>query len=95
MSYNHHLPKKIDLRPKKHHGFQVVLWLLGLLVPPLGEYQSACERKSQVQCRLSFSDMHPRMVRMGVGRALVGVRGDAQIEDITDRSHRGAFRYRN
>lgn len=35
MSYNHHLPKKLDLTPKKHHGFQVVLWLLGMLLPPI------------------------------------------------------------
>ena len=37
MSYNHHLPKKLDLTPKKHHGFQVVLWLLGMLLPPIGK----------------------------------------------------------
>ncbi|OWZ76592.1 hypothetical protein C366_05032 [Cryptococcus neoformans Tu401-1] len=35
MAYNHKLPKKISLKPKKHHGFQVFLWLLGLLLPPL------------------------------------------------------------
>ncbi|WVR07690.1 hypothetical protein IAU60_004732 [Kwoniella sp. DSM 27419] len=35
MSMNHHLPKKISLAPKKHHGFQFVLFLLGLLLPPL------------------------------------------------------------
>ena len=38
MAYNHKLPKKISLKPKKHHGFQVFLWLLGLLLPPLGEF---------------------------------------------------------
>lgn len=37
MSYNHMLPKKVSLKPKKHHGFQVFLWLLGLLLPPLGK----------------------------------------------------------
>ncbi|EIW72000.1 hypothetical protein M231_06208 [Tremella mesenterica] len=35
MSYNHMLPKKIDLKPKKRHGFQAVLFLLGCLLPPL------------------------------------------------------------
>lgn len=40
MAYNHKLPKKISLKPKKHHGFQVFLWLLGLLLPPLGELYS-------------------------------------------------------
>ncbi|ODN73158.1 hypothetical protein L202_07723 [Cryptococcus amylolentus CBS 6039] len=35
MSLNHHIPKKISLKPKAHHGFQLVLWLLGLLLPPL------------------------------------------------------------
>ncbi|WVQ84497.1 hypothetical protein IAT38_006649 [Cryptococcus sp. DSM 104549] len=34
MSLNHHLPKKISLAPKKHHGFQFVLFLLGLVLPP-------------------------------------------------------------
>lgn len=44
MAYNHHLPKKIDLTPKKHHGFQVILFILGMLVPPLGELSPAtCE----------------------------------------------------
>jgi hypothetical protein len=37
MSMNHVLPKKIDVKPKKHHGFYVVLVLLGWLLPPLGE----------------------------------------------------------
>ena len=32
------LPKKLDLRPKKHHGFQFFLWALGMLLPPLGEW---------------------------------------------------------
>ncbi|RSH91877.1 hypothetical protein EHS25_009247 [Saitozyma podzolica] len=35
MSLNHYLPKKISLKPKKHHGFTLVLFLLGLLLPPL------------------------------------------------------------
>ncbi|KAK8853209.1 hypothetical protein IAR55_003911 [Kwoniella newhampshirensis] len=35
MSLNHHLPKKISLAPKKHHGFQFVLFLLGFVLPPL------------------------------------------------------------
>ncbi|WVO14276.1 hypothetical protein L204_101908 [Cryptococcus depauperatus] len=35
MSLNHHLPKKVDLTPKKHHGFLFVLLILGFLLPPL------------------------------------------------------------
>jgi len=35
MSMNHHLPKKISLKPKRHHGFQAVLFLLGMILPPL------------------------------------------------------------
>ncbi|WWC94883.1 hypothetical protein V866_001734 [Kwoniella sp. B9012] len=35
MSMNHHLPKKISLVPKKHHGFQFFLFLCGLLLPPI------------------------------------------------------------
>ncbi|TXT12912.1 hypothetical protein VHUM_01313 [Vanrija humicola] len=36
MSYNHHLPKgKVSLKPKRHHGFQVLLFFLGWLLPPL------------------------------------------------------------
>jgi hypothetical protein len=38
MSLNHYLPKKVSLKPKKHHGFTLVLFLLGLLLPPLGEW---------------------------------------------------------
>lgn len=30
-------PTKISLVPKKHHGFQVVIFLLGCILPPLGE----------------------------------------------------------
>lgn len=37
MSYNHYLPQKVDLTPKRHHGFQFVLFILGWLLPPLGE----------------------------------------------------------
>lgn len=31
------IPKKIDLKPKREHGFSVVLFVLGSLFPPLGE----------------------------------------------------------
>lgn len=31
------IPKKIDLRPKKHHGFYIFIWIMGMLLPPLGE----------------------------------------------------------
>lgn len=27
---------KVDLTPRRHHGFQVLLFILGTLVPPLG-----------------------------------------------------------
>lgn len=37
MAYNHYVPTKVDLTPKRHHGFQFVLFLLGWLLPPLGE----------------------------------------------------------
>ncbi|WWC91695.1 uncharacterized protein L201_006641 [Kwoniella dendrophila CBS 6074] len=35
MSLNHHLPKKISLAPKRHHGFQVFLFICGFLLPPI------------------------------------------------------------
>lgn len=36
--YNHYLPKgKLDLKPKKHHGFTGLIVLLGFFVPPLGQ----------------------------------------------------------
>ncbi|WVF73097.1 hypothetical protein IAT40_007916 [Kwoniella sp. CBS 6097] len=35
MSMNHYLPKKVSLAPKKHHGFQVLLFILGFLLPPI------------------------------------------------------------
>lgn len=37
--YNHYLPKgslKENARPKKHHGFVVVIFICGFLFPPLG-----------------------------------------------------------
>ncbi|KAL7413824.1 hypothetical protein BDY24DRAFT_388284 [Mrakia frigida] len=34
-NYNHYLPKKIDLTPKKHHGMVVLIFILGFLFPPL------------------------------------------------------------
>jgi hypothetical protein len=37
MSMNQYLPKKVDLTPKRHHGFNVLLFILGMLLPPLGE----------------------------------------------------------
>ncbi|BEI84888.1 hypothetical protein CcaverHIS002_0502890 [Cutaneotrichosporon cavernicola] len=35
MAYNHYLPKKIDLTPKRHHGFYVVLFIFGMILPPV------------------------------------------------------------
>ncbi|KAK4685936.1 hypothetical protein P7C73_g4199, partial [Tremellales sp. Uapishka_1] len=35
MSMNHHIPKKISFKPKKHHGFQAFLFLMGCLLPPI------------------------------------------------------------
>jgi len=35
MSLQSKIPKKIDLTPKKHHGFQAVLMLFGFLLPPI------------------------------------------------------------
>lgn len=29
------IPKKVDLRPKKHHGFHALLVLFGFLMPPI------------------------------------------------------------
>lgn len=29
------IPKKVDLRPKKHHGFHVLLMIFGFLMPPI------------------------------------------------------------
>jgi hypothetical protein len=40
-NYNHHLPKKIDLRPKKHHGWTFLIFLFGFFLPPFGEYSES------------------------------------------------------
>lgn len=29
------IPKKVDLRPKKHHGFHLLLVLFGIVMPPI------------------------------------------------------------
>jgi hypothetical protein len=39
MPYNG-IPSKISLKPKKHHGYFVVIWICGMLLPPLGEWMS-------------------------------------------------------
>lgn len=31
------IPQKIDLTPKRHHGYAVLLFILGTLFPPLGK----------------------------------------------------------
>lgn len=33
---SNYIPKKIDLTPKRHHGYSVLLFILGSLFPPLG-----------------------------------------------------------
>jgi len=33
-----YVPTKIDLTPKRHHGYGVLLFILGTLFPPLGQY---------------------------------------------------------
>ncbi|GMK55637.1 hypothetical protein CspeluHIS016_0206930 [Cutaneotrichosporon spelunceum] len=35
MAYNHHLPKKIEVKPRRHHAFYVVLFIFGMLLPPI------------------------------------------------------------
>jgi hypothetical protein len=31
------IPQKIELKPKKHHGYSVLLFIMGTLFPPLGK----------------------------------------------------------
>ncbi|CED82667.1 Proteolipid membrane potential modulator [Phaffia rhodozyma] len=35
MSYNHHLPKKLEFKVKKHHGLTGAVMIAGFLLPPL------------------------------------------------------------
>lgn len=36
-SHTAYIPSKIDLTPKRHHGYAVLLFILGTLLPPLGQ----------------------------------------------------------
>ena len=40
MSYNNRLPAKFDPTPKKHHGWTFLIFLCGILLPPIGEGRS-------------------------------------------------------
>lgn len=31
-----YVPKKIELKPKRHHGYLVMLFIMGTLFPPMG-----------------------------------------------------------
>jgi len=32
------IPPKIDLTPRRHHGYAVLLFIMGTLLPPLGNH---------------------------------------------------------
>jgi hypothetical protein len=34
---NHHLPKKFDPIPKRHHWYTFFIFLCGMLLPPIGK----------------------------------------------------------
>jgi hypothetical protein len=50
------IPKKIDLTPKKHHGFQALLILFGFLLPPIA-----------VALRFGIGALHAAITRAYVG----------------------------
>lgn len=61
MSYNHYLPQKVDLTPKRHHGFQVVLFFLGWLLPPLGELlENSAPAMGLCSCGTACRSVRPR-----------------------------------
>lgn len=37
---------KLDLKPKRHHGYSAVLFVMGTLFPPLGELDVSAVGKS-------------------------------------------------
>jgi hypothetical protein len=45
MPYNG-IPSKISLKPKRHHGYFVVIWICGMLLPPLGEFMVDAEQRN-------------------------------------------------
>lgn len=52
---------KFDLKPKRHHGYSVVLFIMGTLFPPLGELSAllfadkgGAEYQSITSCRCTF-----------------------------------------
>jgi len=36
-----HIPGKADLKPRKYHGYAVLLFIMGTLFPPLGQSSSS------------------------------------------------------
>ena len=75
------IPKKIDLRPKKHHGFYIFIWIMGMLLPPLGE----CVHDGHGACAFVMGRMgdsgqwlgHPEAYRPGgrrTGASSLGAR---------------------
>ena len=56
MSYNHRLPQKFDPTPKKHHGWTFIIFLFGIVLPPIGQYLLCSIRSSRYP--LHVTDVH-------------------------------------
>ena len=56
-----YVPKKVDLKPKKHHGYAALLFILGTLLPPLGQSHRLLYFESNASAKAVAA-------RFGIGR---------------------------
>lgn len=56
---------KVDLKPRRHHGYAVVLFIFGTLFPPLGRAVSQCRKRSSP---LMTSNLPAVAARFGIGK---------------------------
>ncbi|KAF4608467.1 hypothetical protein EYR40_000812 [Pleurotus pulmonarius] len=56
---------KVDLKPRRHHGYAVVLFIFGTLFPPLGRAVSQCPKRFSP---LITSNLPAVAARFGIGK---------------------------
>ena len=63
-----YIPTKIDLTPRRHHGYAVLLFIMGTLFPPLGEQPL---HPPAIPAAEADADAHPPAAvaaRFGIGK---------------------------
>ncbi len=56
---------KVNLKPRRHHGYAVVLFIFGTLFPPLGRAVSQCRKRFSP---LIISNLPAVAARFGIGK---------------------------